>query len=240
MQHSWRSLQYTVMSGRWFLDNDQSFYFLEAEEPNNIECSSQLHRNDAVQERDGLRSTGIFPAHPKAYTQEKTGAFEVSPFQPHSMNLPHEVEDMSSQLAPSTKDLFCDESDYSGVYQSNHVGMNSSNSAISYYPIRTFSRPSNASSWQSHVEKRAVPSSSSLLSPRRNVKEQSERTIREDQITASFFRKAITIDRHFVRPISTMDLVMGYNTSLPRSRFDAYITALRQILRSSMNTCDGG
>ncbi|OCT53146.1 hypothetical protein CLCR_10197 [Cladophialophora carrionii] len=39
------------------------------------------------------------------------------------------------------------------------------------------------------------------------------------------------LDQPFVRPLSGLNLVMGYNTSLPRSRMDMYITVLRQLVR---------
>ncbi|EXJ63774.1 hypothetical protein A1O7_00109 [Cladophialophora yegresii CBS 114405] len=39
------------------------------------------------------------------------------------------------------------------------------------------------------------------------------------------------LDQPFVQPLSGLNLVMGYNTSLPRSRMDMYITAQRQLVR---------
>ncbi|KIW73912.1 hypothetical protein PV04_01991 [Phialophora macrospora] len=39
------------------------------------------------------------------------------------------------------------------------------------------------------------------------------------------------LDQPFVQPLSGLNLVMGYNTSLPKSRMDMYITASRQLLR---------
>ena len=41
----------------------------------------------------------------------------------------------------------------------------------------------------------------------------------------------ILLDRSFSHPLTGMNLVMGYNTSLPTSRLDVYITAMRQLIR---------
>ncbi|KAJ9608457.1 hypothetical protein H2200_007445 [Cladophialophora chaetospira] len=43
----------------------------------------------------------------------------------------------------------------------------------------------------------------------------------------------ISLDHTFVHPLSGLNLVMGYNTSLPKSRLDFYITAMRQLIRGS-------
>ncbi len=45
------------------------------------------------------------------------------------------------------------------------------------------------------------------------------------------FVDAITLDPTFTHPLFALNLVMGYNTSLPKSRLDVYITALRQLIR---------
>lgn len=41
------------------------------------------------------------------------------------------------------------------------------------------------------------------------------------------------IDRTFLSPLAGINLVMGFNTRLPNSRFDSYIHALRQLIRCS-------
>ncbi|OAP58024.1 hypothetical protein AYL99_07114 [Fonsecaea erecta] len=49
--------------------------------------------------------------------------------------------------------------------------------------------------------------------------------------------RALLLDHTFTHPLSSLNLVMGFNTSLPRSRLDTYITALRQLLRCSSEQC---
>lgn len=41
------------------------------------------------------------------------------------------------------------------------------------------------------------------------------------------------LDEFLLSPVRNMDLVMGYNTRLPYSRFDGYIHALRQLIKCS-------
>lgn len=50
---------------------------------------------------------------------------------------------------------------------------------------------------------------------------------------AESFHSAMSFDQTFVHPLSGLSLVMGYNTSLPKSRLDAYITAMRQLVLST-------
>jgi hypothetical protein len=45
------------------------------------------------------------------------------------------------------------------------------------------------------------------------------------------FGQAAFLDQTFVQPLTGLNLVMGYNTCLPMSRLDVYITALRQFVR---------
>ncbi|EXJ73046.1 uncharacterized protein A1O5_04195 [Cladophialophora psammophila CBS 110553] len=49
--------------------------------------------------------------------------------------------------------------------------------------------------------------------------------------TLARLSRATLSDHTFAHPLSGLDLVMGFNTSLPKSRFDTYITALRQLLQ---------
>lgn len=228
------------MSGRWYLDDDQSFYYLETDEPRNIECPPPLHQNDTAHELNGLRSTGVFPPHSMEDIQEEIGTDEISPFQSQNINLRYQTRITPSQFNLSTGDTISDNFEHLEVRQFKQVGIISPGSIITRQPATTFLRPSNGSGRRSRVEKRATLTSRSLSSAQRIADERHDNGNREDQLPFNIFRKAITIDRQFVHPLSTIDLVMGYNTSLPRSRFDAYITALRQMLRLSMNTRDGG
>lgn len=58
-----------------------------------------------------------------------------------------------------------------------------------------------------------------------------------DVALARFTHSATLLDQTFVHPLSGLTLAMGYNTSLPKSRFDTYITALRQLIRCSTEKC---
>ena len=57
------------------------------------------------------------------------------------------------------------------------------------------------------------------------------------QRSAANLNRATVRDQTFVQPLSGLNLVMGYNTSLPKSRLDVYITVLRQMVRCSSERC---
>lgn len=59
---------------------------------------------------------------------------------------------------------------------------------------------------------------------------------RRNSLAESFYSATLS-DQTFVHPLSGLSMIMGYNTSLPKSRLDMYITALRQLVLSS---CEQG
>jgi hypothetical protein len=59
--------------------------------------------------------------------------------------------------------------------------------------------------------------------PQQSILKRKRSLVRSDGMTL--------LDQPFIRPLSGLNLVMGYNTSLPRSRMDMYITASRQLVR---------
>ncbi|KAH0830866.1 hypothetical protein FOPE_01986 [Fonsecaea pedrosoi] len=77
--------------------------------------------------------------------------------------------------------------------------------------------------------------------PTANHRDECDRSQKEAQqaIMRALARldRATLFDHTFTHPLSSLSLAMGFNTSLPKSQFDTYIMALRQLLRGSSDRC---
>lgn len=66
-----------------------------------------------------------------------------------------------------------------------------------------------------------------------NKLESRRRRPRQKQVILRPAMKINTMDQCLLSPLANINLVMGFNTRLPNSRFDGYIHALRQLIRCS-------
>ncbi|KIW96406.1 uncharacterized protein Z519_03475 [Cladophialophora bantiana CBS 173.52] len=113
--------------------------------------------------------------------------------------------------------------------------------APTYPPILEISRNDRSCSLASSNTNKNNHNHRAGRTPVRAHREESDKSQKEAQqaITRTLARlnRATLSDHTFTHPLSGLDLVMGFNTSLPKSRFDTYITALRQLLQCAAERC---
>jgi hypothetical protein len=99
--------------------------------------------------------------------------------------------------------------------------------------VSALDMPAHKPRRSSHGQKEVVETASAPRKKRKTLGTKDQQTVRRPVNTLS---STHLIDDTFDGPLVGLKVTTGYNTSLPKSCFDMYIAALRQLVRSTSET----
>ncbi|KIW25060.1 uncharacterized protein PV07_10732 [Cladophialophora immunda] len=253
------------MPGQWVLDDSQSLYYLESEDVPGKVSTEQLQRplsqGDEAEFRHPDKSSTTYQQRVPIRHQNKTARWgstvTASDSTPPSFKRPRLSSEgdllrqpfasgsaHDSSLLDWDRDIRMTNDDAFSTPASTATAATTNTTATGVFaptlpPVLEISRHHRARSLESastisnhrHTERAA----------RANRHDECDKSQKEAQqaITRALARldRATLFDYTFAHPLSSLNLIMGFNTSLPKSRLDTYITALRQLLRCSAERC---
>ncbi|KIY00199.1 uncharacterized protein Z520_03884 [Fonsecaea multimorphosa CBS 102226] len=243
------------MPGQWVLDDSQSLYYLESDDGPAEVSTEQLPGRLSQHEKTHFR----LPVKPPTAHGRRT------PIQRHNQTPGWESTIITSATRPPSfkRPRLSSESDLLGEpFASQGAAPAESHRDVRMTSDDSFSKlaatPSAMTTNVNGVFAPTLPpvlgtprhrrshslestSTANYNTPAARHHDECDKSQKEAQQTIARalarVERATLFDHTFAHPLSSLNLVMGFNTSPPKSRFDTYITALRQLLRCSLERC---